>query len=515
MPRDLLADMPARKTNRDGTSAPRDLLAGKVAPEPVAGQASDAPQDTGAGMAHLQSLKSGILSGMDDEIGAALTAPVNAAVDWVKGEGFDIGRAYNRTRDQLDAEKAMRREVHPVASATGEIVGGLGLGAGAAKAGLTLAGKAMSSVPRIAGAGAVEGAAYGGLYGAGDAQPGERLEGARDGAALGLAAGGVLGAAGGAIALRSARNAANAAAPTADDLAIASRRLYEAAENEGVRYGAQATDVLRNELRTAAGRINDRLRPKTAGFMDDIDNVFSGDVSLEAFDEFRKGLNAEMRRASPDDARTLGAMKRAADQWSEKVQNIPHAFTGNAQKATGLLGEARKMWGQHRKADVIEKILDKADVDGQGRYSQSGFANATRREMNSLYKRIQKGKEKGWTKEEISLIRQMASGGSASRIVNLMAKFDPRGVVSIIGGQAAGSAIPGVGNVAVPLAGHVAGRSADRAAFQAANTLRDAAAAGVSPNMLAIPQARNALTPFIPAGAAGTNELLRRLEGAR
>lgn len=476
-----------------------------------------AKKDTGAFLAAGEQLKSGFFGGFDDEIGAAMIAPITAGIDWMRGDGFDIGRAYTRTQKKLDDEKRMRRAAHPVASAVGDIAGGIGAGASLAKAGVTLAGRTGGGLLVRTAAGAAEGGAYGALYGAGEAKPGERLSGAGWGAGTGLAMGGLLGAIGGASANRAANKAANAAAPSSDDLAAASQRFYRAAENEGVRYKAPLVKRLAHNLKIAAGYPNDRLRPKTAGFMDDIDRIFQGDISLEVFDEFRKSLNAELRKAGPDDVRTLNAMKRVADAWADKVQNIPGAFTGDAKKAIGLLKEARQVWSQHKKSEVIERILDQADVDGQGRYTQSGFANAIKNQMNALYKKIAKGTERGWSPEEVALIRQMASGGSTSRLVNLMAKFSPRGVISILGsiGSGAGvdfaTGIPGLATVGLPLAGKVAGNAADKAALQAGQTLRNATAMGVTPQIARPQMIPNRLTPLIPGSTAGAREAYRGL----
>jgi hypothetical protein len=436
----------------------------------------------GAFNAATEGLHAGAMGGFDDEITAGVWSPFRAAGDWMQGEGFDIGRAYSEKQQELDAMKQQRREDHPIASVAGEVVGGLGVGAGASKAGLSLAGRTVPGLSKIAPRtakvlpAAIEGAAYGGVYGAGESKPGERLEGAATGAAIGAATGGVVQGVGNAVATRATQKAVSATAPSADDLGNASQALYRASEAEGVRYQAPAIQGLGQRLKSAAGRINDRLRPKTAGFMDDVDNLFTSDMSLEEFDEFRKSLNMEIRRATPDDARTLGALKRTVDDFADNVS--PQDFTGDGQKATALLKQARETWAKHKKTETIEKLLDFADVDGKGRYTQSGFANAIRQEMKKLYKSIKRGKDAGWSKEEVALIRQMAEGGSNSRIVNLFAKFAPRGVVSIGLGQAVGSLMPGVGNVAMPVIGHLAGEAADRGALNAAQTLRAGAATG-------------------------------------
>jgi len=482
--------------------APKDLSSMKqAAPE------ARPSYDGGSFMASTEGSQAGLMGGYDDEITAGMLAPVDAAIDWFKGDGFDMGRAYTRKQKALDERKQARRDEHPIASTVGEIAGGVALGGGAAKAGLTVAAKPAASLIGNIGRGAVEGAGYGALYGSGEAKPGERLEGAGKGALVGAGAGGIVGAAGGLLGRRAAQKALPAA-PTADDVAAQAQALYRASEAQGVTFSQPAIKRLSNNLKYSAGRINDRLRPITAGFMDDIDAMAGGNMSLEAFDEFRKSLNQSINKAMPDDARTLSSMKRIVDGFADNIS--PAEMTGGA-PGLEMLKSARQMWSRAKKAEVIEKIMDVADVQ-TGQYTQSGLANTITKEMRKLYKQIVKGKSShAWTKEEIGLIRQMASGGSSSRLVNLFSKFAPRGVVSIIGGQAAGSFLPGVGNVAVPLLGHVAGEAADRAAIQAAQALRSGAATGIIPR---IPSVGNKLAPLIPGMTEPSMAIARRLGGS-
>ncbi len=441
----------------------------------------------------------GLMFGFDDEITAGMLAPVNAAIDWAKGDGFDMGRAYTQLQQKLDARKDARRSERPYSSIAGELAGGLAVpGVGrAAGSSVSGAGSIMSGI----GKGALQGAGYGALAGAGEADPGERLAGALEGGAIGAVTGGVVGGVGSAIANRASRKAANAMAPSTDDLAQASRRLYEASEAEGVRFSGPSVERLKNKLKFAAGGINDKLRPKTSGVVDEIDRMFGSPLSLEAIDEFRQGVGLDLKTAAGSDKLRLTRMKQALDEFVERVS--PQDITGG-QKGIEYLGEARKMWAQHKKAEVIDNILDMADVK-TGQYTQSGLANTIKTQMRQLYAGIMKGKAQGWTKEEVDLVRQMAKGGSPSSMVNFFAKFAPRGIVSIAGGQLVGSAIPVVGNFAMPIAGHVAGKAADRGAMQALETLRNAAAAGVSP--AALPQVPNKLMPLIPAvtGASTAN----------
>ncbi len=134
-----------------------------------------------------------------DEIGAGMTAVPRAASDWMRGEGFDVGRAYDRT---LETERELRRRRHersPVASTAAEVVSGLGTGAAAAKGGLTFLNGAQATGKSLMGRGMAEGSAWGALYGAGE---GEGLWDRLKGLGVGTTFGGLLGFGGGAIAAR-------------------------------------------------------------------------------------------------------------------------------------------------------------------------------------------------------------------------------------------------------------------------------------------------------------------------
>jgi hypothetical protein len=450
----------------------------------------------------------GLMFGFDDEIGAGMMAPIEAAKDWYQGRGFDIGSAYTRGQQERDAVKAQRRQDRPVASIAGELAGGLATGGGLGKAGLSLASRPLSMAGKV-GAGAVEGAGYGALYGAGEAKPGERLEGAGTGAAIGGVTGGAVGAVGGALANRAARKAAPVAPPTSDDLAATSSALYRASEAQGVAFKPEATRKLANNLKVAAGQINDKIRPLTAGTVDDVDKMLSGQMTLKQIDEFRQGLGMDIKAAQGQDKMFLERMKGIVDNFLDNAS--PADMTGGPQ-GVEFLKSARTMWARSKKAETVEKILDMADVK-TGQYTQSGLANAIKTEMRALYKEIQKGKAQGWTREEIALIRQMARGGSPNAVVNLLSKFAPRGVVSFGAGQLVGSMLPGAGNLMLPIGGEVAARAADRGAMQAAQALRAAAATGQAP--AAIPRLPNRGFPFIPGTSAASMGTGPSLVGSR
>lgn len=106
----------------------------------------------------------------------------------VSGEGFSP--AYNRTVDNYRARDKAAAAANPITNTVSEVAGGIVPGVAALRAGATLLRGGMA-LPQAMAASAVEGAGYGALQGAGNAEGGisERATGAYDGAKIGLAVG--------------------------------------------------------------------------------------------------------------------------------------------------------------------------------------------------------------------------------------------------------------------------------------------------------------------------------------
>lgn len=464
--------------------------------------------------------QAGLMGGYDDELGAAMMAPIHAGMDWWKGNGFDVGKNYTRLQQELDARKGVRREAHPVASIAGEVAGGLALGGkvsqvagAAAKAMPAFSGavsRVASSAPNLAKyarAGA-EGAAYGALYGSGEAKPGERLSGAATGATVGALTGMGVQKVGNALATRSARKAATMAAPATESLADDAGRLYETMRRSGVSVAPEKISRMKANMDIALKPTTPTLSPKAYGIRELAEQTFGdGPADIEAVHNFSKTINRVLRTGiDPEDAHFVGKIKTQLDAMLDNMS--PQDFTGGGE-AIKMWRQADKLYAQHKKAEILDKVIDMADVR-TGQYTQSGMATTITNEFKALYKQIQKGTVRGFSADEVSVIRQLAKGQSSSNMTRLLAKFAPRGVVSIGMGQLFGSAVPGIGNVALPLAGHAAAQSADRAAVGMASSLRNAVAAGAP---VAGPRITQKAAPFIGAGVAASTGVPRLLEG--
>jgi hypothetical protein len=396
---------------------------------------------------------------------------------------------YATAQQQEDAKKTAMRQQNPIASTSGELAGGLATGGTIAGTGATLAGRSIPVIGRTGGA-ALEGMAYGGLTGAGEAKPGDRTTGALVGGALGFGTGALASKVGDSLASRAARKASVANAPSIDDLTTSAQALYQQADQAGIVIKPQTTDKLINNMTFAAGRPNERLRPNTMGIIEDVQALKGQPLTLQRFHEIRQEIGLAMKNAQPQDERALMNVKKILDGFSDNASQAD--VTGNV-GGFQTFKDANSLWAKRAKAQKIEDLFDLADVKS-AKYSQSGMQNAIREKASQLYTQIVKGKEKSFTGEEVSLIRQLAKGQMTPKVVNWLGKFAPRGVVSTGAGSAVGgllgSAFGPVGTavgMATPgIVGFGAANIADRAAVGGFSALRNAAATGQAPVLKAI-----------------------------
>ncbi|MBB5663262.1 hypothetical protein GGE68_001438 [Rhizobium leguminosarum] len=407
---------------------------------------------------------------------------------------------YATAQAQEDAKKTAMRQQNPVASVAGDIGGGLVMARGLPN---VLAGRNLPIIGRT-GAAALEAGGYGAVTGAGEAKPGDRLTGAVTGGLLGAGAGATLSKVGDALASRAARKAAAAAAPSAEELNVASKALYDQAYQSGVAIAPQATDTIVQNMTLAGGRINEALRPKTAGIISDVQALRGKPMDLQTFHELRQEIDLAIRGAEPGDERMLLRMRDILNSFADNAQQ--GHLTG---PASGLktFREADALWAKKSKAQLLEDMFDLADVKS-GRYSQSGMENALRDKASQLYTQIVKGKVKGFTAEEVGVIRQLAKAETSGAVTKWIAKFAPRGVVSAGAGSALGASIgsffgpmgTAAGFVIPGAVGHVAARGVDSAALRSIQAVRNAAASGTAPVLKAI---SNRALPLIGPLAAG------------
>lgn len=384
----------------------------------------------------VRSIASGATFGLADEIAAGASSAT--------GIGDRGGYSEN-----LAAERARDRDIPAAISIPGQITGGVLTGSGLAKGGLSLLQGAKATLPSLAGRGAAEGALYGAAYGFGS---GEGARGRMESAATGAALGGLTGAATGAAARAFTKKPASAVASVKDKASQA----YKAADQAGVIVKSDSfSGAVKNiEKELAEEGFDKTLHPRVMTALSRLNESKTNDQTLKGLDILRRVMKNAAASNDPSERRMASIMIDKFDDYIGGLRSTD-VVTGDVQGATKALREARKLWSQARKGQVVEDLVERAG-NRAGQFTGSGFENALRNEFRTLSQNAKRLRQ--FAPDEQKLIRRIARGTFTGNTLRAIGRFAGRGPVSAVLTGSAGHQIGGAPGAVAALGIGEAGR---------------------------------------------------------
>lgn len=242
------------------------------------------------------------------------------------------------------------------------------------------------------------------------------------------------------------------AAPSVDELKNTARGIYSSLDESGVRiplkkFNQLADDITRT-LNKEGADIN--LTPEANAVIKRLSLEKGSDKTLTEIDTLRKVAQGAAGSNNANERR-LGSIA---------VNKIDDFL--NSQDVGPEFKAARDLWSRAKKSE----LFDQAVLNAQDQ--ASGFENGLRTQFRQILKRINTGKERGFSKEETEAIRKVVNGTKAGNIARFLGKFGildgvtSRSLTTLGGAGLAGAAGGPGAAAAVPLIGQVSGALAQR-----------------------------------------------------
>jgi hypothetical protein len=229
---------------------------------------------------------------------------------------------------------------------------------------------------------------------------------------------------------------------------------YAESEAAGAVFNPQSLQQLSRDAKTV--QFNAKNNPKIANLIEDIDDTIKTPQSLRQIDELRQRIKDVEMSIEPSDRKLAGDLREKLDDFVDlSLQNPANFITGTPGVAIPALQKARKLNSQMRKAETLERLLTIADVKAST-YSASGLENAIRAQIRQFVQDPKAAKLRGFTKEEIASLREVAEGGSLTNVMRWAGRFAPTGPVSVLPSGLAGGFDPVTG--AMIAGGGITGR---------------------------------------------------------
>ena len=318
-----------------------------------------------------------------------------------------------------------------------------------------------------------------------------------------------------AIPLNAAKQAASKiltkSAPTIDKIKETARGIYKTLDDSGMSVPAKSFDNLADDIAATLKKegADDILTPKAVRVANRLIEDKGTPKTLTELDTLRKIARSAAESQDLSEARLGQIAIQKIDDYMDNIggEFIQDKTAGEAYRA------ARGLWQRAKKAELLETAVTNA------RDQASGFENGIRTQYRQLLKKINTGKVKGFTNDEVEAIRKTVNGTRAGNIARFLGKFgvmdgvtsrslttlSGAGLAGGVGTIAGGTATGGIAAAAVPAIGQVSGALAQRMTLNNAKMAQNIVKAGKNWNAIANIYAKN--TPKAQQSAAELAEL--------
>lgn len=400
-----------------------------------------------------------IFQGQTAEFGDEIMAGGNVLAQRLSGKDATFGEEVAIQRENMDAVEGKSTAANILGKGAGALMSGAAAGAAL---------PAATTVPGKVAVGAAEGAVFGGLTAAGAADGEDRLEAGAEGAVGGALVGGALARAGASFGRYLNMRAAAKSAPSGADLKNASQQLFDAARKSGIVYRPQPVKEMVSGVaaRLLDDGIDAQIHPKASRVMSRLLDLVEKPATLKEVERFRKLATDAAFEAKPGsaDQRLALMIRETLDEFSLDQSNMVAASAG-----AELQREARRLWSQFRKDELVTEQVAKAVRRAESTGSGGNVNNAIRQNLRRILDN--KKMRSGFTPEEIAAIENIVSGGPVDGFLRLAGKLSPSGNGLMLGMNLGAAGATGGASLAITGVAAGAKELADRATTQRVKTL--------------------------------------------
>lgn len=173
--------------------------------------------------------------------------------------------------------------------------------------------------------------------------------------------------------------------------------------------------------------------------------------TLQNVETLRKIAKAPAASLNADERRLAQIMVEKLDDFIDNAKPN-QIIAGRNTNANKVLQDARQLWSQAKKGEILQDVFDTAELRADANFSQSGMENALRRRLVNLADN--KKLMRTFTKDEQAEIIKAAKGGPIQNTLRWAGKFSPSSAIAGAGGSYLGASLLGpAGAVIAPAVG--------------------------------------------------------------
>jgi hypothetical protein len=213
---------------------------------------------------------------------------------------------------------------------------------------------------------------------------------------------------------------AKAKVPAAAEIKKQASNLYKQIDDAGVLIKSEPFGQFVNRVKVdIGGKVREARNPKVADAIKELDEATGSAVNLRKIQDLRESISKIKMSSDKSDRMFAGDIVKELDDFVEGLDasKLIAPAQGDLQ-AIQLVPQARNLWKQARKSELLDDIYRKAGIKATDSFDDVEVVKKLRTEFKNLA--TSKDKLRGFTPEEVKAIENAAKGG---RLENTLRSF--------------------------------------------------------------------------------------------
>lgn len=291
--------------------------------------------------------------------------------------------------------------------------------------------------------------------------------------------GALVGGAGASAAAQKLTTARSTAIPTGEELLKTGGAQFDAVKASDAIIKPAIVEQMAKDIKTEL--LNDGKHPtigNQSGVFSALDRMEElgkrpGGVTTKDMEVIRKNLTTAKMDA---DGGTREAARQAVDSFMSRYSALAQNDLLHGQNPSPMLKEAIANWAAGKRSNAVTGKVDLAELNAGTAGSGANIDNNMRQAIKQLARpqnntNIPIAKKLGFNDQEISAIKQAATGTAVGNTARYLGKYAPTGIVSAAGGAGLGHLVGGPAGAAIPVVGYVAKKIGDLSTKRAVSAL--------------------------------------------
>jgi hypothetical protein len=212
--------------------------------------------------------------------------------------------------------------------------------------------------------------------------------------------------------------------PTSAEIKQQATNLYQKIDEAGVVIQAQPFNDFVSKIKTTiGGKVREARQPQVVDALKQLDEASGSVKTLQKMQDLRESISGIKMSGNASERMFAGQIVKELDDFIDNLDasKLISPVKGDVE-AIKLVPQARELWKQARKSEMLDEIYRKAEIKATDPYNDVAFATKLRSEFKNLA--ANKDKLRGFSAEEIKAIEQAAKGG---KIENALRAFGQGG----------------------------------------------------------------------------------------